>query len=375
MKIAIDTSYIQTKSAGYGHHTNELVNTLLKYGNEHSYTLFGWSYSLDFERIYRIKQPNVKIKVAKIPGFIKRFYWNTLRFPNISRFIGDFDIFHSIEPLLPPVGNKKKIITVHDLAFKKFPQFFESNVLSWEKYIVKNILLADAIIVQSQQTKSDLIEIYKANEEKIHIIHLPINSIFLEKKEKNLESLIRNTYNLNKPFILFVGTVEPRKNIIKLIKAFEYINESQNLDVDLVIVGKKGWKCKEIFRTINDSSEAHKIRYLNYVPEEHLAEIYRLALMFVYPSIYEGYGVPVLEAMASGTPVITSNTSSLKEIAAGVSILVDPNNVKELAEAIFKLYENKNLRDEFSTKGLRRVKQFDDRTVAEKLLNIYKLLI
>jgi glycosyltransferase involved in cell wall biosynthesis len=374
MIIAIDISYLQTKRAGYGHHTTELLNVLLKYGNEHTYTLWGWSNSLDKRSINDLKSVNVKIKTATVPGFIKRFYWNSLKFPDIQTFTGDFDIFHSIEPLMPPAKKKKVVITVHDLAYKKFPKYFNQSVLKWDKYIEQNVHKADAIVVQSQQTRNDLIEIFKVRPDIIKIINLPVNAVFHSNPNDSTKNEIKKKYNLLSPFALFVGTLEPRKNIPTLIRAFEQLHKSGASDLILVVVGKSGWLYDEIINSINNSVVKNKILYLNYLPEKDLAIIYRLATFFVYPSFYEGYGVPVLEAMASGTPVITSNNSSLKEIAEGAAMLVDPTDVEALAEAMANLSDNQSLREELSKKGLERIKLFNHKTAADKVLNIYKQL-
>jgi glycosyltransferase involved in cell wall biosynthesis len=374
MRIAIDISYLQTKRAGYGHHTTELLNSLLQYGGQHSYTLWGWSSHIDKNALALFSQPNIRIKAARIPGFIKRVYWNNIKFPDIQIFTGDFDVFHCIEPLMPPAKKKKVIITVHDLAYKKYPEYFTSSVKKWDKHIGQNVLNADAIIVQSQQTKDDLIELFNVLPDKIKTISLPVNSIFHANPYDCIKSEIRKKYNLLSPFALFVGTLEPRKNIPNLIKAFERLHKSNISDLNLVIVGKRGWLYNEIISSINNSTVRNKICYLDYTPEKNLAVIYRLATFFIYPSFYEGYGVPVLEAMASGTPVITSNTSSLKEIAEGASILIDPINVEELADAMFRLSNDQSLREELRKKGLGRIKLFTHKSAANKILDIYKQL-
>jgi glycosyltransferase involved in cell wall biosynthesis len=374
MNIAIDISYLQTKRAGYGHHTTELLNSLLKYGTQHTYTLWGWSYSLDRQTISKITNRNVNVKIACVPGIVKRFYWNNLKYPNIEFFTGEFDIFHSIEPLMPPTRNKKVIITVHDLAYKKYPDFLEREILRWDKYIKRNINAADAIVVQSNQTKNDISEYFKVYENKIHIIHLPVSSIFHNNPDDVLLKIVQEKYNLQYPFALFVGTLEPRKNITTLIKAFEQLHKEKKMELHLVIVGKRGWMYDNIVSSINNSCEKNKIHYVDYISESDLTVIYKLATFFVYPSLYEGYGVPVLEAMASGIPVITSNISSLKEIASEAALLIDPNNTEELANSMLTMTENSVLRSELSKKGLERIKLFDPKTASEEVLNIYNQL-
>lgn len=374
MTIVIDVSYLQKNRAGYGHHTGELLDVLFEYDKDNRYKLFGWSYSIDKEAIYSYKNSNIQINISRIPGFIKRVYFNRFRFPDIKFFVGDFDIYHSTEPLAPPVRDKKLIITIHDLAYKKFPKFFEKNVLGWDKFIIKNIHRADAIIVPSQNTKKDVMEFFKIPEEKINVVYLPINKKYFSIPEDNIVAGVRKKYNIEFPYVLFVGTIEPRKNIKTLIKAFEEFHQSKKSDLNLVLVGKKGWMYQDILKSIVQSSFSNKIHILDYVPLEDLVVLYRLAKFFVYPSVYEGYGVPVIEAMACGLPVLTSESSSIQEIAKDVAIFFNPADVEELKEAMLSIDENESLRVKISQKGLERIKCFDRKVAAEKILNIYKKL-
>lgn len=375
MKIVLDISYFQVKRAGYGHHTTELLNTLLKYDNENEYTLWGWSFGIDKETINHINKENIQIKISRIPGFVKRFYFNKLKFPDIKFIVGNYDVFHSCEPLMPSVKNKKSIITIHDLAYRKYPQFFESNVLKWDKIISLNVHKADAIIVPSQQTKIDVISIFKVPEDKVYVLYLPVNEKFYSYQDIALMEKIREKYKLYFPFILFVGTIEPRKNIEVLVEAFEKFHNSQKSDLDLVLVGKFGWLYKPIIERINKSPIKNRIHLLNYVPLDDLVRIYKLAEFLVYPSIYEGYGVPVLEAMASGTAVITSNSSSLVEIAGDSAIFFDPSNSEQLKDQIIMLSKDSTLRKFLIDKGLERIKIFDRKKAAENVLALYKKLL
>lgn len=374
MIIAFDISYIQKKRAGIGRAALSVLQNLLEHDRTNEYILHGWSFSLDIETIKIFKKPNVQLSLLKIPGNIKRFYWNRFRTPNIEYFLKSINIFHSSDPLLPPLHTAKSIITIHDLSYKKYPYLFQKQVLNWDKYILKSIKRADAIITPSDQSRNDIIEFFPSAVDKINVVHFPIESIFTNIPETNYDSLIKSKYNLDNPFILFVGTIEPRKNLVNLIRAFEMFQHKHKSPLQLVICGKLGWLYRDIFEAIKQSSIVSTIRYFNYLPEKELASLYRLARIFVFPSLYEGYGFPVLESMASGTPVITSNTSSLKEIAEGAAILVDPTNVDELADAMMRLSENDSLRTELSRRGLERIKFFNPETAAEQVLNIYKQL-
>ncbi len=375
MKIVLDISYFQIERAGYGHHTTELLNTLLNYDRENEYILWGWSFSIDKKAVCKFARENVVIKLSKIPGFIKRFYFNKLKFPDVKYIVGDYDIFHSCEPLMPPIKNKKSIITIHDLAYKKFPNLFQSQVLKWDKIIAQNVYRTDSIIVPSEQTKNDVINAFKVPEDMVNAIYLPVDDKFYHSIDKLLIEKVKEKYKLLFPFILFVGTIEPRKNITVLIEAFEKLHKLKKLELHLVLVGKLGWYYKPILDRISKSSIKNKIHLLHYIPLDDLVAIYRLAEFLVYPSIYEGYGVPVLEAMASGTAVITSRSSSLIEIAGDSALFFEPSDSDKLRDAILNLCEDTNLKKNLINKGLERIKKFDRKTAAEKILSIYKRII
>ena len=374
MTIAFDVSYIQKRRAGLGRHTLELLRALLSADSENEYILHGWSFSLDVDEITRLRKHNIRLRVARIPGFVKRMYWNQLRWPPVEFFTKDFEIFHSSDPFSPPVKKKKTIVTVHDLSYKKFPQFFERQVLRWDKFVWCSVQNAQAIIVPSHQTKSDVLEIFRLNEEKVHIIPVPISSIFTAQGETELDETVKRKFRLKSPFGLFVGTIEPRKNVLSLIKAFEIFHRGQTSELQLVLVGKRGWLCQEVFKAIDNCPARSRILYLDYVSDRELPSIYRAARFFIYPSYYEGYGFPVLEAMASGLPVITSNSSSLKEIAEGTALLIDPSNVDDLLNSIKALTENSQLHAEISKRSLQKAKEFSTGSTAEKVLGLYQSL-
>jgi glycosyltransferase involved in cell wall biosynthesis len=367
--IAFDVSYIQRQRTGYGRFSLELLKALIAGDRQNRYLLHGWSYSLDAEIIRSFKRGNVDVKIAKIPGFIKRAYWNTLRAPKLETLIGDFDIFHGAEPMLPPTA-KPQIATLYDLSYKRFPQFFERSVLQWNSYVQRSVKEASMIIVPSENTKNDILQLFHISEEKIIVVYLPVSEQFSPVKSEHDETMKRR-YGLAEDFILFTGTMEPRKNIPFIISGFERLQKNHP-DLQLVLAGKKGWLSDEIFKSMDRSPSRQKIKYLDFVSEDDLSSLYRSALCFVYPSIYEGYGLPVLEAMASGTPVITSKSSSLGEIAGDAALLIDPLQIDELVSAMEMIYSDQSLRNSLKTKGIDRVKQFSRKNAVDKVLNIYQ---
>ncbi len=375
MIIAYDVSHIRRQKTGIGRLATIQLRGLLSADHERKYVLHSWSQGIDKETIQSFLQSNVRLSVAEVPGTLKRLYWNYFRFPPLDTLIGPFDIFHSSEPLLPPIGNKRSIITFNDSAYYKFPHFFGELISrKWDYLYRRSLKKADAVIVLSENTRTDLVEMMSLPSQKIHVVRPPTDPFFFQSRTQQEESHVRQKFSLPEEFILFVGTLEPRKNISRLVKAFEMFLSKQNRSVSLVIVGRRGWLYEDILTTINTSSARENILLLDYVTDTDLAVLYRLALMFVFPSLYEGHGYPVVEAMASGTPVITSNNSSLREIGEGAALLVDAENVGNLYEAMQRLYTNKNLMREMSIKGRERAAQFSVKNAVEAILNLYDSL-
>lgn len=372
MIVAFDVSHMLRRRAGLGRFSVVMLRSLLSADRERTYVLHGWSRDLDEEAIRSFVQPNVRLSIARIPGAVKRMYWNYLRFPELQKIIGPFDVFHGAEPLLPPVGNNHSIVTVHDLAYKKFPHFFDEwTARKWDFLYRRSIQKADAVIVPSVNTRNDLLEMISLPPEKVHVIRPPVNPAFSGACPADVAADIRMKYSIADQYILFVGTIEPRKNIPGLIRAFEILQGKTSHPLSLVIVGGTGWSFSDIMTTITTSKAAKNIILPGYVDDTSLAALYRSALMFVFPSFYEGHGFPVVEAMASGIPVITSNNSSLKEIGDGASILVDPDNSEQISEAMERLYLDEALRAELALKGRQRAAQFSVKNAVDGILRLY----
>jgi glycosyltransferase involved in cell wall biosynthesis len=375
MILAFDVSYIQRERTGLGRYATELLEALLRVEGDNQYKLHGWSSSLDHHWLRGVRNANVSLHCSSIPGAVKRIYWNRLRFPPLERFIGEFDVFQSIDPFLPPTKGKKTIATVHDVGAIRFPQWFEKNVLRWNRYIEHSLRSATAVIVPSLSTKADVMEYYQIGIERLAVIRPPVNPIFRPVHSTEHDSSVRIKHGLLSPFVLFVGTLEPRKNIVALLKAFELFRRRGQFDLDLVVVGRRGWMFQEILETIKNSPVRQSIHYLDFISDEELAGLYRICEFFVYPSHYEGHGSPVVEAMASGKAVITSNTSSLKEIAEGSALLVDPHSLEELAQAMHSLLEDSELRNRLCQLGLRNARRFSHESAANALLELYRSLV
>lgn len=375
MIIAYDVSHIRKHRAGIGRLATIQLQGLLSAGTKHEFILHGWSPELDLETIRLFQRPNVRLSVAVLPGTIKRVYWNMLRFPPVSTFTGRFDIFHSAEPLLPPVGKAKTVAGFNDSAYYKFPHFYSTlTARKWDYLYRRALRRANAITVLSENTRTDLIEMMGLPPEIIHVVRPPTDPVFSTEIPSETMDGVRSKFSLPEQFVLFVGTLEPRKNIPGLVRAFERFY-AEHPDTALVIVGRRGWLFQDILSTIEQSLVRRHIMVLDYVSDTELAVLYRLASMLVFPSFYEGHGYPVVEAMISGTPVITSNNSSLKEIGAGAALLVDPENIDDIAGAMHRVLTDHRLRAELVAQGRERAGRFTVQNAAQAILHVYDSLL
>jgi len=301
--------------------------------------------------------------------------WNGIHLFPIENLIGAVDIFHSSDWLEPPTKIAKKVTTIHDFAIYKYPKTFISrgghDIVKNQKrklFFVKRY--SDAIITVSETTKIDAIEILKIPEKKIKVIYEAADECYVPKKEEEIIK-IKEKFNIKGNFLLCVGTREPRKNLDRLIMAFAQLSPAYP-NLNLVIVGKYGWG-----KDLNSKFEIRnsKIRLLGYVEKEDLAALYSGAEAFVYPSLYEGFGLPIIEALSCGCPVVTSNVGSMKEVSGGAAVLVDPESIESIADAVSKIVRNQKTREEMKLKGLIRARDFSWEKTALQTLEVYRSVL
>lgn len=329
-----------------------------------------------------LKLPNVELKELKIPNRILDLSFQFSSFPKIDELLGGADVFFSPHIFSSAISKKcKTVVTFHDLSFASHPEFYSAGKNYWHFSMnPKNqAKKADKIIAVSKSTKDDLVNLYKINPDKIEVIYSGIN---LKSRILNLESRIlevKKKYNLPDRYILYLGTLEPRKNIVSLIKAFELFknnklksNKLQATSYKLIIAGSKGWLYENIFKAAKNSPAKNNIIFTGFIEDKDKAVLYDLADLFVYPSFYEGFGFPPLEAMSFGTPVITSNFSSLPEAVGDAAIMINPYNPNELSKAMEMVLSDKKLRDFLIKKGFERIKKFSWHKCARETLDVLK---
>ncbi|MDO9231256.1 MAG: glycosyltransferase family 1 protein [bacterium] len=375
MKICIDIRCLaEGRRTGVEEYTRYLLDNLFSIDKKNEYVLFlnSWKKTkIDFSWLE--KYPNVSVKKFRFPNKILNLMFWYFGWPKIDRLVGGANTVFSPNIIFGNVSTKtKSIITIHDLSFFRHSEYFSWKRKWWHIFInpKKICQTADKIIAVSQSTKDDLVRVYKIEPEKIAVILSAVadNFCIIDRNNEKLVK-VKEKYNLPYKFILFFGTIEPRKNIIGLVRAFNLLQKNSS-EYKLVIAGEKGWMNEEIDDEIANSEFREKIQIINCVPDGDKVFLYNLASLFVYPSFFEGFGFPPLEAMKCGVPVIVSNNSSLPEIVGDAGILIDPDKPEEIFLAMKEILENSKLRSDLIKKGLEKSKEFDWKKTAQKTLKV-----
>lgn len=301
-----------------------------------------------------------------------RFWSKVLNLADIA----DEDIFHTPFFAFPKITDRatrlRRFLTVYDLIPLLYPEYFRFNETRNLKATLAKVTRKDFVLAISQSTKNDLCDRFNIDPTHVFVTPLAASRFFVPCSDSRLVVDTSSRYNIpNSPYILSLCTFEPRKNIEQTIRSFcSLVRQQQISDLNLVLVGAKGWKFDRIFDEIREAANlTHRIIVTGYVSDEDLSAIYSRALMFAYPSFYEGFGLPPLEAMQCGVPVITSNTSSLPEVVGNAGIMVDPTDGDALSQAMSDLYNSTDLRSTLSMKGIERAKTFSwERCAAETVL-------
>ena len=376
MRIGIDVrSLAGARYGGVGEYVQNILPAIFEAAPEHSFHLFYNSRKnpeafLEWKK--KFDYPNVEIHRFSYPNKLFTFACRYFKRPYIDKLIGGVDIFFSPHFIPAPVSRDcKKVTTFHDLSFEYFPEYFNNYRRLWHMYMNprKQAHEADAIIAVSHSTKNDLKNIYSISGDKINVIHSGVcDSVVNPPSEK--WSNIKKKYGLRDNYILSLSTIEPRKNITGLIRAFNYIKTDS--DIYLVIAGAKGWSYKDIFAEAARSPRADKIIFTGPVEEREKYFLYKNAKVFVYPSLYEGFGFPPLEAMHSGTPTVASMTTSLPEITQGSALLINPYVPADIASAIEAILSDKRLAQMFSERGRETSSHFKWETTAKDTLRLFE---
>jgi glycosyltransferase involved in cell wall biosynthesis len=385
LKIMVDATPISPKPSGVGFYVASLIRSLYTLQSQENFQL-GIAYQPGFKNWLRgrlefpdcLKQyPNLymlplpmrisNLLLDNFPSFFPLYFEPSLEFPHIVQGT-NYNVY--------PYKRSLKVMNIYDLTFIKYPNYIDSVVKTYANRIKHCLQWTDLILTISESSKNDIIKYLQVPPERIYVTPLASrydsHDLSVEVTEELKQSV---NYDFSQPYILFVSTIEPRKNILALISAFNELKQKSKIEQHLILVGQKGWHHKPIFAAIERSPWNSQIHHLDYLSDELVALLYSQTDVFVYPSHYEGFGLPVLEAMTIGAPVITSNTSSLPEVAGDAALLIDPDDPTQLADAILKVISDSQLRNELIQKGRARAKLYSWERTAKETLKAYKSLL
>lgn len=373
MRIGLEITAAVRQSGGIGRYVREMMHALADVDQINQYSLFYASKSKAAPGMLALPD-NFRIRHLPVHDIWLARIWQRIRLPvPVELITGAVDIYHSPDFTLPPtLQGVPTLLTVHDLSFLRDPESASPGLRGYLEIAVKrSVRLATHVLADSQSTKDDLIGLYSTPENKITVLYPGVSSDFRPIMEPAKLRQVRKRYKLGEePFVLSVGTLQPRKNHLTLIKAFELaLGDSE---YNLVLAGGKGWSYEEVYDLVESRGLQNRVLFPGFVAEDDLSALYSSANILAFPSLYEGFGLPVLEAMACGLPVIASSVSSLPEVTGNAALLVDPSNVEDMADAMLKLVENVDLRKSLRNKGFKRVEQFSWYTSAKTLLGVYR---
>jgi len=380
------------EGAGVGYYTYYLVKNLLRADQVNEYFLY-------FDDL--ITDDAIEDVVEGAPNAtVKRFpfhqYKKVLPFAYshilVTGFLGrdNLDIFHAPSGIMPYTYRNKSVITIHDLAIYKHPEWFPegriSKNVSTKMLVPKSVEAATKIIAVSKSTKKDLIDLFKINPDKISVVYegVELPGDFASDGYCGLSQPIKKKYGLKKDYFLSLGTLEPRKNVSLVLDALmEILVEQPEMlrDKEYIIAGVKGWRYEEIFKKIDEvNTFAHQklgetlVRYLGYIPHGDKFPLMACSMFFVFPSFYEGFGLPLLEAMKIGIPVISSNVSSVPEVCGDAAVLINPEKLSEMKKSLINFLTNDSLRKEYARRGREQAENFKWNVTAIKTIEVYKSL-
>lgn len=370
MRIAIDGIPLVNAKTGIGHYTDALAEWLARNNQKHQYELLS---PFDFEYDARNGKPeNLSKRYLPMRSIFRK--WWLIGLPTMLQ-ISPVDLFHGTNYSVPVFAPCPTVVTIHDMSLFAFSHTHETNnVVRGKRRIPIMARRASLIIAPSESTKREIVKYLGTPAEKITVIYEAARErmapLALSACQRVLEK-----HQIKRPYILYVGTIEPRKNLLTLIRAYDEVLKTSQHRPQLVLCGGRGWLDSEIFNYVEELRIQELVRFTGYVDDQDLPAIYSAAGVFVYPSLYEGFGLPPLEAMACGTPVVVSNSSSLPEVVGAAGLTHDPYDYQALAESIVKLFNDAAMHSQYRNRGLEQASRFSWERAAQETQSVYDELL
>lgn len=366
MRIGIDGIPLATPKTGIGHYTFELAHSLARLAPEDEFEIIA---PVPLDTNNTTTPSNLRTVLART-GALRRRWW-TIGLP-LHIHESRLPLFHGTNYMVPLWQRCLTVVTIHDLSLLLHSHTHRQDLVHRAKRRLPTMTrIASHILTDSEAVKKEICEHLAVNPEKITAVPLASRRMFSPvPREKTAET--RRRLGVEDEFILFVGTVEPRKNLITLVRAFAELMRNTNLRPQLVVAGQKGWLTDDLYRYVEQSDLKDRILFTGYLSDDDLASLYSSCQVSVYPSLYEGFGLPPLEAMACGAPVITSRIPVIMETAAGAARLVAPTDLEELTAALVEMLNDPNVRRHYSSAGIQRAAEFTWERTAQRTLEVYR---
>ncbi len=375
MRVGFDVRPFLKEETGVGIYFKNLLFALSKIDFENEYCLFSssWKDRFDLRKVPPFSHK--RFRDFRFPVRTVNFLWNKLGWPPMDMFFKtSLDLVHSPTPLVLPTRGKK-IVTVYDLCFIEYPHLSDKESRRvFSSRIEQSLYRADRIITISRFSKEQILKRFSVDNDKVHVTHLGIDQNFWRDVTQKETERVKSKFNLPSSYLLFVGAQEPRKNIGNLIEALKIVHR-QHKRMPLVLAGREGKDSLSVLDRIDAHDLKQWVKMTGYLNDLELRVVYSLAAAFIFPSLCEGFGLPLLEAMASGIPVMASQTSALPEICQDAALYFDPEQPEDIAEKILHLLKDPDLRKDLIERGEKRVLNFSWESMAEQTLSIYRSLV
>ena len=372
VRIGIDATALPPQPVGAGNYIIQLIRALVKANFDHQLVIYTQQHSPDLINLPADAEVEWRIVSDMTPGF--RLVWEQTSFPGLIRR-DKVNLLHSLHYTKPLRLQCASVVTFHDMTFFLYPQLHtRARRLFFPPMMKLSAKQADEIVTVSESTRRDVIRLLGVDPDKVSATQLGVDASFRVIDDLQAKKVIVTKYDLPEEFILYLGTIEPRKNLPLLMRAYRLLVDS-GTRLKLILVGKYGWMYQEVFNLVSELNLEDMVRFTGYIPQDELPLVYNLASLFVYPTIYEGFGIPVLEAMACGVPVISSDIASLPEIVGEAGILVPAGDLGAYFSAMKLVTDDQDLRGKLIDQGKLRASEFSWERTAQLTQQVYQKVL